>query len=598
MATDDSAGLATALDGLATALRRTPLRFDLGAVDGARAARAELVDQVDDYLLPRLRRLDAPLLVVIGGSTGSGKSTITNTLLGRTVSPAGVLRPTTRSPVLICHPEDQPWYAGSEVLPGLPRLTGTTGPDRGTDTAPDRDQGTVLLRLVPDPGVGPGLAILDAPDIDSVEEANRELAAQLLAAADLWLFTTTAMRYADAVPWDFLHQARERGTSLAVVLNRIPPGAETEIAPHLDAMLIEQGLLGVEVYPIAQTELDDGRLPDGAVADIRALLDGLAADAEQRATVIRATLDGALASIGARVALVTRAAGAQVDAATVLREAVDGIYRRAVDQLADDISSGNLLRGEVLDRWQELVGTAELMQAIQSRISLVRDRIGSFLSGRPAATAEVKGEITSTLEQLLIDHADEAANKVADRWRDLPGGLQALGGDRSLERSSEPYRATVGGEIRAWQDDILDLVRERGAGKRTTARVLAFGINSVGIALMLVLFSQTAGLSGGELAIGAGTAGLSQTLLSALFGEQAVRELATEARRLLLERATNLLDAEGARYRSRVSELLAAGDAGDPSEPAGETDGDDSATVDAQVVTRLERAASAVERAR
>jgi hypothetical protein len=58
------------------------------------------------------------------------------------------------------------------------------------------------LRLVTSEELWPGLAILDAPDIDSVEIANHDLAAQLLGAADLWLFVTTAARYADAVPWE------------------------------------------------------------------------------------------------------------------------------------------------------------------------------------------------------------------------------------------------------------------------------------------------------------------------------------------------------------------------------------------------------------
>ena len=63
-----------------------------------------------------------------------------------------------------------------------------------------------------------GLALLDAPDVDSVEEGNRILAAQLLGAADVWLFVTTAARYADAVPWELLADAAQRGTHLALVL--------------------------------------------------------------------------------------------------------------------------------------------------------------------------------------------------------------------------------------------------------------------------------------------------------------------------------------------------------------------------------------------
>src|ERR671938_982618 len=70
--------------------------------DVARRAARGVVDQIDDYLLPRLRDLDAPLLTVVGGSTGAGKSTLVNSLLGATVSAPGVLRPTTRAPVLVC----------------------------------------------------------------------------------------------------------------------------------------------------------------------------------------------------------------------------------------------------------------------------------------------------------------------------------------------------------------------------------------------------------------------------------------------------------------------------------------------------------------
>src|SRR5690606_30515843 len=66
---------------------------------------AEVTSHIDDYVAPRLEALDAPLLVVIGGSTGAGKSTLANSLVGEPVSPSGVLRPTTRTPVLLHHPD-------------------------------------------------------------------------------------------------------------------------------------------------------------------------------------------------------------------------------------------------------------------------------------------------------------------------------------------------------------------------------------------------------------------------------------------------------------------------------------------------------------
>ncbi|MDH3295074.1 MAG: ABC transporter [Acidimicrobiia bacterium] len=535
-----------ALDGMGVALRRTGLELDLGSSRKAGRIRDELAHQIDDYLVPRLKRLDAPLLVVLGGSTGSGKSTIANSLVGEEVSAAGVLRPTTRAPVLISNPDDEPWFAGGDILPELPRVTGS-----GNRTV----TGTVL-RVVTTRALKSGLALIDAPDIDSIEEANRELATQLLSAADLWLFATTAVRYADAVPWDFLRQAKSRGTSLACIINRIPPGATSEIVDHFGSMLSEAGLDGVTIFPVEQQAVDTTMLPPETVAEIKALLTDLASNAERRSAVIRQTLDGAMESIGPRTREVIAAGHEQVAAVTELRQSMERAYTETGHRLSADIKSGTLLRGEVLDRWQELIGTAELMRAVQSRISLIRDRIGSFLSGRTGQTSEVQGEITSTLEQLLIDHADRAAATTVSHWKTLPGGRQVLDDDKALGRASEEFRNQVRGEVQAWQDDILDLVRERGASKRTTARVLALGVNSVGIALMLVLFAQTGGLTGGEVAIGAGTAGVSQTLLTALFGEQAVRELATEAQRMLLDRVRAMLGTDADRFRLRLDSTV------------------------------------------
>ncbi|MCP5034698.1 MAG: ABC transporter [Actinomycetia bacterium] len=541
MADPNPASLATALDRLASALEATGLDLDLDLAIEGRSVRTELHDQIRDYLIPRLRRLDAPLLAVLGGSTGSGKSTIVNTLVGAPVSLAGVLRPTTRAPVLVCHPDDLAWFGGDDILPELPRVTGEDSTNQGT-----------VLRTVAVEGLAPGVAIIDAPDIDSVELANRTLATQLLAAADLWLFTTTAVRYADAVPWDFLRQAQARGTTLAVIINRIPAGAGDEIVAHFKSMLVDASLDDVIVFPIEDHELVEGMLPSGSVDELVFMLRRLADDINERAEVVAHTLIGAMASIGPRTGTVIAAADEQSKVADELRLAMEEVYENARNNLGADISGGNLLRGEVLDRWQELIGTAELMRVVQSRIGRIRDRITGFVTGRTIATSEVQGEITSTLERLLVDHADAAALLAVTRWRSAPGGRQVIDDDRSLERSSPEFRAQIGSEIRAWQDDILGLVRDRGASKRATARALALGLNSIGVALMIVLFAQTGGITGGEIAISAGTAGLSQTLLTAIFGEQAVRELATEARRLLLERVAAMLDLDANRFRVKL----------------------------------------------
>lgn len=528
---------------LHAALAGVQLPFDLAGIAEARSVRDELANQIYDYLIPRLERLDAPLLAVLGGSTGSGKSTITNSIAGADVSPSGVLRPTTRAPVLICHPDDLDWFTTTDVLPHLPRVTGD-----GVATG-------ASLKIEAVDSLIPGLALIDAPDIDSVEEANRELATQLLAAADLWLFVTTAVRYADAVPWEFLGRAKSRGTSLAVVINRMPAGAAAEIVPHLQTMLVNGGLDGVTIFAIENNELSEGRLPAAATSELTAMLSGLAADAEQRAAVVRQTIDGALASVPDRARQVLASAQASDEAAMALADVATQQTDACQARIADDLTGGTLLRGEVLDRWQELIGTNEMMRALQSRVSAIRDRLTGFVRGRPVAAAEVQGEITSTLEQMLIDHLDANALSITNTWRTMPGGARALDADRSLERASEATRQSIGSEIRSWQDDILDLVKERGAGKRNMARVMAFGVNGIGVALMIVLFAQTGGITGGEVAVASGTAGLSQTLLNAIFGEQAVRELAAAARERLLERVHGLVEVETERYRERIRSL-------------------------------------------
>lgn len=551
MSTAPLEGVADCLAELLVALQSGDLQLELRTSAHAHQTKAELEHQIEDYLLPRLRRLDAPLLAVLGGSTGSGKSTITNSLVGQTVSPSGVLRPTTRSPVLVCHPDDATWFQTTELLPNLARVTGAIE-DKGRQDE-QQSSSSHVLRIEPTESIPTGLAIIDAPDIDSIEVANRDLATQLLAAADLWLFVTTAVRYADAVPWDFLNQARDRGTSLCVVINRVPEGAGEEIVPHFASMLSERGLDEIDVFDIEQCNLDeDDRLPTDALLPLRTMLTDLAADAQKRSEIVRATLTGALQSVEPRATSVHEALAEQDQAVQAIQTATDTVYEQSKAQLAREIADGSLLHGEVLDRWQELIGTAEIMRAIQSRITRVRNRIGGLLRGRNETTIEVQGEITSTLEQIVIDHADAASLAVTEQWRQLPGGVQALGDNPKLERHSTELGSSVAGEIRAWQSDILDLVRQRGEGKRAVARAMALGVNGVGVALMIVLFAHTGGLSGGEVAVASGTAAVSQTLLNALFGEQAVRDLTESARSLLHERLGALLDRDAERFRNHL----------------------------------------------
>ena len=527
--------LLPALARLRDDLRAVSLDLAVPGAEEARRTRDDLIAQVDDYLLPRLSQMDAPALIVVGGSTGAGKSTLLNSLVGSVVSAAGVLRPTTRRPVLAFHPDDLEWFEGARILPGLPRASGG-----------EARPGTV--QLAPTESLPQGLALLDSPDIDSILADNRALAGQLLAAADGWLFVTTAARYADAVPWEFLRAARDRGTALSLVLNRVPEYAGREVPAHLRRMLQDEGLPEADVLVVPETPLPEGFLPAPALAPVRAWLDDLASDAQARAALVRRTLRGALTSLPARAATVESAAVEQLSAAAELRAEADAAYAKAGREVEVALRSGSLLRGEVLARWHEVVGTGDVMRSLESRVGWARDRLKSLVSGRPAAEDELREAVENRVEGVVQAAAERAAERTARAWRERLAGRALLEGMTGLDRASAGLKPATEEEVRAWQAVVLDLVREQGASKRATARLASLGVNGAGLTVMLAVFAHTGGLTGAEVVVAGGTSALSQKVLEAIFGDQAVRALAGQAREDLFARVEHLLRREAARF--------------------------------------------------
>ncbi|MFY1635241.1 ABC transporter [Solwaraspora sp. WMMB335] len=511
----------------------------LPSADEAREVGAGLLAQLDDYLLPRLTRLDAPLLVVVGGSTGAGKSTLVNSLVQARVSATGVLRPTTRSPVLVSHPADAAWFRQGDLLPGFTR---TAGP---TDTPG-------ALQLVAAPALAPGLAFLDAPDIDSVVDSNRALAVQLLAAADLWLFVTTAARYADAVPWQLLQTAQLRGTMVALVLDRVAPDAVDEISTHLREMLTGYDLGDVPIFVVPETTVDgQGLLPEPATTGIRDWFGRLAGDATARAAVVRQTLDGALGALAPAVEGLAVAADDQVDAARALTERVRAAYRNAGRSAEQAVQDGRLLRGEVLGRWQDFVGTGELFRSLEAQVGRLCDRIVSAVTGRPAPATQLRSAIESQLVTLIRGTAAQAADAAYVGWQAHPAGAALLVPD--LARPADELSERAERLVRDWQRDVVELVRTEAGDKRFVARTAAYAVNATGLAVMIAVFASTAFVPTGlEIAAAGGTTVAAQKVLEAIFGDQAIRALANRSRDGLLTRIHVLLRDEADRYLRRI----------------------------------------------
>jgi hypothetical protein len=544
----DTTELLAALEGLGEQVRELSLPLELADVDAARRLRREISDQLDDYVLPRLRRIDAPVLAVVGGPTGAGKSTLVNSLVGERVSAAGVLRPTTRSAILAYHPTEAAWFENRRILASLGRTTGAS-----SDPA--------NLQLVPIHSMPVGLAVLDAPDIDSVVTANRDVATQLLAAADMWLFVTTAARYADAVPWEFLRLAVTRGTAVAIVLDRVTADALAQVRMHLATLLTEQGLGGAPLFVVQETTPVDALLPPGAVDAIRQWLHGIASDAAVRTAVVRHTLHGAVRSLGPRVFLLAAASDAQAEAAARLRRAVDQAYDAAVARVESSSADGSLLRGEVLARWQEFVGTGELTRALGSKIGRLRDRAAAPAHGKAGAGDRLAAALEAGLGALVRAAADEAADRAAMAWLDDPVGA-LLVGDDDVRHSSPSLAEETARAVRDWHVAVLDLVGEQGKGTRASARYLAFGINGLGLLMMVVVFAHPGWVVAGEVVEAGDASSLSQKILEAALGDQALRDLAETARSDLRRRVGQLVDGERSHYLARLASVPVSEDAG------------------------------------
>ncbi|WP_349018525.1 GTPase domain-containing protein [Corynebacterium appendicis] len=507
-----------------------------------------IVNQLDDYILPRLANLDAPLLAVIGGSTGSGKSTLVNAVLRERVSNPGVIRPTTRQPVLVANPADADWFNSPQVLPGLARSHGAG------------DEQSTTLRIVPTGSIPEGLALLDAPDFDSIDDRNRALASQLLAAADLWVFVTTPARYADQLVWNFLHDAASRGIEVVVVLNRLDEASADTVPDDLRRMMDEAGLHSATVFtvpfvPDLGGDNAEEFLQDTLVAELRSYLTGLAEDSAARRAVAGKTVAGAATGAIEKVEQLIDARSRQEAFASQLDSAISEQYSTAHTHVIDATSDGKMLRSEVMDRWQDVVGTSDISRGFERWFSQTMDKVGSFFTGEPAPLREVETELESGLHAVIVDAADTAAARSWSHIGSVAPDLRA-DADPALARSSADIDERAAALVRDWQTALLDRIQDTAGSKRQRARAMSFGLNVLTVALMLVVFASTAGITGSEAAIAGGSAVLGQKLLETIFGEETVRRMASDARNDLNERLRDLLQSERERYYPVTVPLL------------------------------------------
>jgi len=534
----DSTELIGRCDRLAALADR---RLALPAASPAAAARArQLHDHLDGFVRPRAADIDAPLLVLLLGPTGAGKSSLLNTIAGAEVSKVGVLRPTTRDAVLYASERDSNRILASGRLVAV---------------AKER------LRLAASPAAADGIAVIDAPDIDSVERDNRELADVLVETSDLCVFVTTATRYADLVPWEVLRRVHERGLPLVVVLNRVPADEQDGAAVVADA----KRLLAQTDNPNAQAPVDlividegdiDPRVNGLAREKARPLLERislLAAEADERRAVATLALSGALRGLAPLTHAIADDLEHEAIDADALRRIAASTYAEELASLSRALQSGLILREEVLRRWNDFVGADQVARFISSGIGRLRAMILTAFRGTTAAPVTiVEAEMTSTLEAIALRHATDAARRTAVAWSERSHAAELVARNPALWSASEGFRPAIREGLGVWMGGIVDDVRSHAGRKRAVAQIAAVGVNAVSVAVMLGVFVHTAGLTGTELGIAAGTAVVNQKLLEAIFGERAMGELIAKARARLEALLTSLFENERERFEALV----------------------------------------------
>ena len=136
-------------------------------------------------------------VVALAGGTGVGKSTLLNALAGESVSEASVRRPTTGRPV--------GW------LPAAAK-TDLAGLVAWLELGSTREHAA---------GVLDGVAVLDLPDLDSLDPNHRRRVEELLPRIDAVIWVTDPEKYRDAVLHDeFLRTWLPRLDRQLVVLNK------------------------------------------------------------------------------------------------------------------------------------------------------------------------------------------------------------------------------------------------------------------------------------------------------------------------------------------------------------------------------------------
>lgn len=429
---------------LGSALEQLTFPLELPEAQHARDLRRRVHTQLTSHLAPRLKHASLPAVVVVGGPTGSGKSTLVNTISKETVSPAGVVRPTTRKPVLVVNPADEELMAQHPVA--------------------ERS------RLVVADGLPRGLALVDAPDLDSVHEENRTLAVELVEVADIWLFVTTANRYGDALPWEILETVRRRGVTVGVVLDRVGVEAMDTVRRDLLQRLDSAGLSSVPLFVVPDAGPLTEALEEKYVTEVSSWLTLIASRAGSREVVAR-TIRGVWTPLRQEVRELLEAVVAQVETAADLTAAADVVVAPVAADLADDLRSGVLAEGAPTTRWLAGASSRGPLEALPHEATgyFAKRRSTRGVQAREEALGTLLEEVRWSFSDIVGQSAQRVSDLVRQAWAEHSQAGAVLAEARTAKVAAEERERRLDEAWRAWLETVGKIhgaARQGGGGQR------------------------------------------------------------------------------------------------------------------------------------
>lgn len=364
---------------------------------------AVTVDSLADVLLRAHERggLDpATTVAALVGATGSGKSSLFNAVVGHDIVRTGVLRPTTTQALAAVRP--------------------------GTEAGALLDWVGIDQRVVVPSGTGlpDGLALVDLPDIDSVEDTNRELVERLAARVDLLVWVLDPQKYAD----DLIHSSwiaplSDHAEVTVTVLSQV----DRLRGPDREAVLGDLGRLLVADGVTDPLVLAVSSVTGEGIGELRALLDRTARDVRDRALRVQAQLDDGVARVRGALGLEAELPAFDPEGLT---DAVVGVAGSAagVDRVADATAAAHRHRGTRACGWLPVRWLSGLRADPLARLHLGGGGSGSVTSAAPAPTAsaaELSTGVRRVVERIASGRPDTWARSLARVSRESLGDLPA-----------------------------------------------------------------------------------------------------------------------------------------------------------------------------